>query len=167
MDYTTLQGLPFDEHKQNCYSLVRQFYKLLFDIELRDYANPHAWWSAGQNLFMDNFRAEGFQLLDCSPRDLQFGDVLLMAISAPVANHAAIIVDNHRILHHLVGQRSCVTNYGGLFRNTTVAMLRHPHVVLPEQTLDFASYLPVHVTRKLEELKTTQQSSSQEADPGA
>jgi len=164
--YDHLLGLTFDEQNQHCYSLVRSFYKDVFGIELRDYANPHRWWDYGENLFLDNFRREGFRLLDCPPHEYQFGDVLIMAINSTVGNHSAVLVDSNRILHHLVGQRSCVHPYGGLFRNTTVAVLRHPDVAIPVATLDLVSLLPRHVANRIEELKNPQQSSSSEADPG-
>lgn len=164
--YDHLLGLTFDEKDQNCYTTVRSFYRDIFSIELRDYANPHRWWDHGENLFMDNFRAEGFDLLHCAPREYRFGDLLLMAISSPVGNHMGVLVENNRFLHHLVGQRSCIHPYGGLFRNTTVAVLRHPEVKITEATLDFVHLLPRHVAKRIEELTIAEQSSSPDADPG-
>lgn len=160
MDYSALQGLEFEERSQNCYSLVRSFYKDMFAIDLRDYANPRSWWDYGDSLFMDNFHAEGFQVVDGGVRDLQFGDVVVMAIAASVGNHVAVVVDGGRILHHMVGQRSCVTSYGGLFRNTTVAFLRHPLVSLPEVTVEFRNFLPDHVERKIKDLENSELGSS-------
>ena len=164
-DYSHLLGKEFDEGRQNCYSTIRAFYDVVFGIELRDYANPHRWWDMGGNLFMENFQKEGFQLLNCPARDYQFGDVIIMGINAPVGNHSAVIVENNKILHHLVGQRSCVTHYGGLFRNTTLAVLRRPDVIVPMGTLDFSSLFPVYVARQSQELETPEQSSSPEAGP--
>lgn len=165
--YDHLLGLPFDEQKQHCYSLVKAFYRDVFNIELRDYANPHRWWDHGESLFMDNFRREGFELLDCAPHGYQYGDVLIMAINASVGNHSAVLVENSRILHHLVGQRSCVHPYGGLFRNTTVAVLRHPDVKISETKLDLVSLLPRHVANRIEELQVPEQSSSPDAGTGS
>lgn len=156
--YEHLIGLAFDERDQHCFTLVRRFYMDNFGIELTDYANPHEWWAHGQNLFIDNAEKEGFRLLDCSPRDYQIGDVLIMAIQSPVGNHSAVVVDGNRILQHLSGQLSRVTAYGGMFRNTTVAAYRHKAVSLAEGRLEMAD-----AVRQAQELKKASEGTAQEA----
>ena len=71
-------GKKFNHGKSDCYSLIREFYKDEFGLELTDYARPDYWWNNGGNLYMDNFQNEGFRLLGDN-EELQYGDVLLIA----------------------------------------------------------------------------------------
>ena len=121
-------GREFEHGQQDCYSLVRDFYRSEYGLELNDYARPDNWWNSGLNLYMDNFSKEGFQLLDVLPREWERGDLFLMAIGSAVACHAAIYLGDGKILHHFVGRRSNIEPYRGLWRNQTVAVIRHPEV---------------------------------------
>lgn len=162
--YEQLLGLEFDIERRNCFHLVRDFYGENFGIEFADYACPTDWWDRGMDLYSRLAHAEGFQIVHDHPRDWRPGDVIAMAIRARVANHIAVLLPGGNILHHLVGQRSCVTPYGGMFRNTTVAIYRHPRAVVPaEPTVNFREVLPPHVQRRLEELEGARASAAGEA----
>lgn len=149
-----LCGKSFDQARQNCYTLVRDFYRLNFAIELADYACPTDWWHAGLDIFRDLAWSEGMRLVDEPPHAWRAGDVIVMAIGAAVGNHLAVLLPGNRIIHHMAGQLSGVTQYGGLFRNNTVAVYRHPGVSLPAPsgTLSLAEVLRPHARRKLENL---------------
>lgn len=56
VDVSKYIGRKFVHGSTDCYSLVRDFYKNEFGIELTDYARAEFWWNKGQNLYMDNFR---------------------------------------------------------------------------------------------------------------
>ena len=58
-------------------------------------------------------------------KDLQAGDLILMQIESPKTNHAAILVSDNIILHHLYGRPSCKGVYGGYWRDRTTRLLRH------------------------------------------
>jgi cell wall-associated NlpC family hydrolase len=154
--------------KQNCYTILRQFYMDNYGIELTDYACPTNWWAADLDLYGKLSGVEGFSPIHLNSRDWLPGDVIIMAIQSVTGNHAAIVLENGEILHHLVGQRSCVTAYGGMFRNATVAVYRHKDVPQQRQTvnlLDFREALPPHVRRRFEQLQRTR--SEPDDDAGA
>lgn len=154
LKYSHLEGLTFDQEKQHCYTILRSFFFDNFGIELTDYACPTNWWKADLDLYSKLAPSEGFYPVDDHPRDWRPGDVILMAIEASTGNHVAVLLDNGRILHHLVGQRSCVTSYGGMFRNTTVGVYRHKDVpVVPpaEELVNVRDLLPPHARHRLEE----------------
>lgn len=156
LEYKHLLGLPFDMDRQNCWQLIRRFYKDNWDIELTDYACPTDWWDHGLNLMANLAHDEGFEILNCHPRDYRPGDVLVMAINSPVGNHTAVMLDTGQILHHLVGQLSTTTAYGGLFRNSTVGVYRHrdvPKDAPTEFLVDVRSVLPPHVLARLDEIE--------------
>ena len=93
---------------------------------MKDYARPAEWWNHDEyNLYMDNFEKEGFMLSELSINDWEIGDLILMAIQSTVPCHAAIYLGNGKILHHFYGRKSSIENYCRLWKNTTVAVLRH------------------------------------------
>lgn len=123
-NYTRYIGREFNHGTDDCYGLVRDFYKNEFDIDLTNYARSDFWWNNGENLYMDNFKNEGFYLLDDS-EEPQFGDIYLIAFKAKVACHAAIYIGENKVLHHIVNRLSAVDSYKGYLRNWTVARIRH------------------------------------------
>lgn len=155
--YDHLLGLPFEHGTRDCYELVRDFYRDNFSIHLKDYARPDLWWDQGLNLYMDHFREEGFQEIDCHPRGYQIGDGFLMAIHSPVANHAAVYVGDGFLIHHFYRRLSEKCLYSGVWRNRTVAVLRHkdikPEIVTPVAA-DLSQFLPPHKRQFLEDIRT-------------
>jgi cell wall-associated NlpC family hydrolase len=151
-----LLGLHFDWERQNCYTLVREFYALNTSLGMADYPCPTLWWQRGLDLYRTIAPQEGFEPIHCHPKDWRVGDVIMMSIDSTVPNHIGVLLPDGRMLHHLVGQLSGITMYGGLFRNTTVAVYRNKvdlfaHV--QETNIDFVSLLPPHVRRRVENLK--------------
>ena len=61
----------------------------------------------------------------------QVGDICLIALGGSVASHAVSWVRNNRILHHVQDRLSSVDRYMGVFRNNTLARIRHKDV--PEE----------------------------------
>lgn len=117
-------GKTFIHGSVDCYGLVREFYKKEFDLDLTNYARSDFWWNNGENLYMENFKKEGFYLLNDSDEP-QFGDLYLIALNASVACHAAIYIGDNKILHHVINRLSAVDKYRGCWRNWTVARIRH------------------------------------------
>lgn len=151
MKYEALLNRPFDYGRTDCFSLVRDFYEANFGIEITNYARSSDWWSEGLNLMMDNYHREGFRVVDDHPSEWRVADLILMAIASPVANHLGVLVESGKMLHHMPGRLSRVEDYRGLYRNNTVAVLRHKNVVLPldESPVDLMSLLPANLQKKL------------------
>ena len=151
LKYDHLLGRKFAHGSSDCYGLIRYFYFDNFDIRMRNYARPEDHWDHGYNLYYENFRAEGFRSIDDHPSEWRPADLILMAIRSNVANHAAIIVENGKILHHLYGTLSRIDEYRGLFRNSTIAILRHKDVNYKEEEaeMNLMELLPNGVRDKL------------------
>ncbi|WP_350029350.1 Mov34/MPN/PAD-1 family protein [Caballeronia sp. ATUFL_F1_KS4A] len=103
-----LIGASFEHGTQDCYGLVRRYYRAALGAILPDFARSGMWWEDGQSsLYVDNYAAAGFMSVG---RDavLRTGDVLLMAIASRrgVPNHAAVYLGGDEILHHLWNQLS-------------------------------------------------------------
>lgn len=116
-------GREFNHGVVDCYTLVRDYYKREFDIELTDYHRDDKWWEKGQNLYVDNFEKEGFK--EIPQESLEPGDLIFMNLEAEVANHAAIYLGDMVLLHHVHGRLSSRDVYGGYYHKTTAKCLRH------------------------------------------
>ena len=159
--YAHLLGRKFDHGVTDCYSLVRDFYKDNFEVDLTDYARPDDWWISGQDLYVDNFEKEGFYTINCNPRDYRVGDCFLISIPDPRApkgvtpsNHVAIYVGDNMVIHHLLGRESRRVPYKGMLRNFTTHVVRHKHVgelMRPKQTdIDIMDVLPSNKRRLIQ-----------------
>ncbi|BAQ50283.1 NlpC/P60 family protein [Methylobacterium aquaticum] len=159
-----LLGREFKHGESDCYSLMRDFYRLNFGIEVPDLARPDSWWEPDAegrhlNLYLDHYQWAGFGLVtSMQPSDWLPGDVLLMAIRSEVANHGAILLPDGKIIHHFAGSLSQIEPYSRpIWRDTTVAILRHPEVdgskLVDETEIDAWDLIPQRVREKLEEAR--------------
>lgn len=119
-----LVGRAFVHGVHDCYALVRDWYWLEWGLQLRNYPRFDNWWERGENLYLDNFAAEGFMAI---PLDApaQRGDALLMQVGARICNHAAIDLADGTVLHHVMHRMSKVDVYGEHWRRRTTHRLRH------------------------------------------
>lgn len=137
--YKHLEGRTYEWGKQDCFSIVQDFYRDNFDLQIRDYARPADFWETGIDMWGNHFRDEGFELVD---GPVQIADGFLIAMSdQPFATHAAIFVGDNKILHHYTGQRSVAEPYKGIWRNRTVATVRHRSIKLNSLVLPKADLL--------------------------
>lgn len=132
-ELSLFEGIDFIHGINDCYSLIRNFYRVSFAIDLTNYARPDMWWHQDMNLYKDFIECEGFSLIDFDKLNkLQYGDIILMAIKTEMPCHAAIYIGNGMILHHFYGKKSSIELYKGLWYNTTVAVYRRPDVKINE-----------------------------------
>ena len=151
LKYEHLLGRTFSHGSQDCYGLVREFYRDNFNIELTDYTRPDDWWDEGLNLYMDHFHDEGFHVVDDHPAEWRPGDIILMSIRSTVANHAAILLEDGMLIHHMFGRLSELSSYRGVFRNNTVAVVRHKNVDYSpaETSVELMELIPDELRRQL------------------
>lgn len=114
---------PFVLGHTDCWGLIMSYFKQTHGIELKDYRVDYPWWESGkENLYIDNWYECGFREFD---GPLQPGDMVIMQVSAPVANHAGILLEGNMLLHHLYGQLSKRVPYGGYWIDRTIKIVRH------------------------------------------
>ncbi len=116
-----LEGRPFIHAVTDCYSLIRDYYRQVLNIELPDFDRDYEWWNKGQNLYLENFEKAGFSVV----KDLKEYDVVLLKFRSNVPNHAGIITSDGCIFHHQQGRLSSKEVYGGWLRKATVKTIRH------------------------------------------
>ncbi|WP_208612211.1 C40 family peptidase [Xenorhabdus beddingii] len=117
-----LLGRPFVHGIWDCYSIVRDWYRLERDIEIPDFARSDGWWNRGENLYLKHYASADF--VECSG-ELQVGDVIIMQVQASEPNHAGIYIGEGLMLHHMYGQLSNRVPYSGYWQERTMITLRH------------------------------------------
>lgn len=100
-----LIGREFRHGVSDCYSLARDYFKLEKNIELPEFPRDNEWWKNGENLYEEHIEEAGFRRLKVD-EEPEPNDVVLMAISSEVCNHAAILIDGGLLLHHLTNRLS-------------------------------------------------------------
>ena len=122
-----LIGRPFSHGTDwDCYGLIRDYYKRNYNISLNRYDHNTIWWEDGKNFYLDNYEREGF--FKVTDGTLDVGDLIIMNIMSPIANHGAVYIGDGEILHHLYNRLSRKDVYGGYWAENTVCILRHKDV---------------------------------------
>jgi cell wall-associated NlpC family hydrolase len=116
-----LMGRVFDYGGDDCYGLIRDYYRRL-GIRLPDFPREPGWEGRGMSLYLDNYARAGFSLVDGAPGP---HDVLLMQVHSPVPNHGAIYLGDGLMLHHINTRLSGTAVYGDFYRKATTHTLRH------------------------------------------
>ncbi|WP_144149333.1 C40 family peptidase [Paraburkholderia sp. BCC1884] len=122
-----LIGRQFVHGVHDCYDLIRSYYQLERGVALPDFERPDNWWDDGiSNLYLDNFEQAGFADMGQSAA-LEVGDVLLMQIRSKngVPNHAGVYLGDNVLLHHMHGQLSGRTVWGGMWAHSMRTVLRY------------------------------------------
>lgn len=102
-----LIGREFIHGINDCYSVVRDWFRLERGIVLMNFARGMDWWylpdgEEGCNLYEDNFEKAGFK--EVRLEDADIGDVVLMNFFNDKISHAAVIVKQDVILHHIMNR---------------------------------------------------------------
>ncbi|UIN00101.1 C40 family peptidase [Yersinia ruckeri] len=118
-----LLGRTFEHGVCDCYTLFRDAYALA-GLLLPDFPREEAWWTHGQNLYLDNLTQNGFAPI--AAEAAQPGDILLCCFGTSVANHAAIYCGDGELLHHIPDQLSKRERYTEPWQRRTHSLWRHP-----------------------------------------
>lgn len=112
----------------DCWSLIMDYYRMEHGIIVKNYSVDREWWVDGkENLYDDNWHAEGFVEIDVS--GMRAGDMIMMRVQAPVTNHAAIYLGGNIMIHHMFGNLSARVPYGKYYRDRTVRVVRRKELV--------------------------------------
>lgn len=105
-DIQPLEGREFIHGINDCYSLIRDWFRVNKQVTIPNFARGMEWWYSGRNLYDENFEAVGFVPIPLEQATI--GDCVMMKTASKVTNHAAVIVGNNEILHHLFNRLSGV-----------------------------------------------------------
>ena len=121
VDCRALVGKEWDYGKQDCYSLLRQYFELL-GVTLPDFERPEDLGTT-DSIFLKHARQLRFWQIDLDDR--RESDVLLMRLGTRAPMHAAIYLGNDRILHQRMDSISAVEPLRQYYWKRTVAAFRH------------------------------------------
>ena len=93
-----LEERPFRHGVTDCYSLIRDWYKLERDMVLTEYPRNWNWWKEDHNLYERFLPAEKFFRVDES--EAKEGDVIMFTIKSKVMNHSGLYLGNGLMIHH-------------------------------------------------------------------
>jgi len=99
-----LIGRDFIHGIYDCYSLVKDWYKLNMNVDLPIVPRGANWWHTGKDLYDEHFEAAGFTVIPFE--EATVGDSVMMKVASPVVNHAAVITGPNEITHHLINRLS-------------------------------------------------------------
>lgn len=119
--YQSLIGLPWDYGKQDCYTLIRQYFKLQ-GVDLPDFARP-ADLNTSPSIYLREAVLLGFKQVLFTER--RPSDVLIMRLGTQYPMHAAVLVDYDRILHQLNELPSAVEDLRSYYVRSVHAVFRY------------------------------------------
>lgn len=120
-EYQSLIGLPWDYGKQDCYTLLRQYFALQ-GITLPDFERPADLELTPSIYFAE---AENLGFKQVSFEDRRVGDVAIMKLGTREPMHAAVFVEHWRILHQKQDSVSCVEWLSSYYVRRIAAVFRY------------------------------------------
>tara|TARA_B100001564_G_C20336984_1_gene532724 strand:- start:31 stop:420 length:390 start_codon:yes stop_codon:yes gene_type:complete len=121
VDYRPLVGLKWDYGKQDCYTLVRQYYELI-GVKLPDFPRPEDLGTT-DSIFLRYAKSLKFEPVVFSAR--QKSDLLVMRLGTRTPMHGAIYLGDDKILHQRVDSISAVEPLRQYYRKRIAAVFRH------------------------------------------
>jgi proteasome lid subunit RPN8/RPN11 len=120
-------GRPFEYDKQDCLSLVEDFYKNEFNIHLPHADRDENWYVGNENRIQDDFSKYGFY--EVNKDKIRHGDLLVVKYPhRRFMSHFMIYLGNDEILHHRYGAYSNIEKYSDAMKSLTKLCLRYKHV---------------------------------------
>ena len=128
-----LVGRPFAHGTLDCFTIIRDYYKTILDIDVPDFHRPDDWWLNGENLYMEGLDRAGFDPIPFHETrdDIRQHDVLLMKFfpskykGPKHPNHGAVYLGASKMIHHFLGCLSQRTFYSQYYANRTSYIARH------------------------------------------
>lgn len=121
VNYQSLIGRQWDYGANDCFSLVRDFFKLK-GISLPDFARPDD-LEISESIFLQQAEAIGFRQVKWSQR--KAGDVLIMRLQTRTPMHAAILLPDEEILHQRQNSLSAIEPLRRYYVERVAAVFRY------------------------------------------
>jgi len=121
VNYQSLIGRQWEYGKADCFSLVRDWFKLQ-GVELPDYERPESLQSC-ESIFLEEAERIGFKPVTLQTR--QPGDVLIMRMGTRTPMHAAVLLPGERILHQQRDSLSAAIPLSRYYLTRVAAVFRY------------------------------------------
>jgi len=105
-----LKGRTFTHGVYDCYGLLRDYYRSVFDITLPQFPRQFGWWNDKKNssMLLDYVKESDFtetQIDEHNP--YKHGDAIFMTILSHTVNHMGVYMERGLMMHHLCNRLSC------------------------------------------------------------
>lgn len=117
----------------DCYTIVRDFYKL-YDIIMLNHYREEDFWNKGYSQYLDSYEKEGFIRQDKNLQDLEFGDMVLFNIRCDLPNHAGIYIGDGKLLHQPQGRLSLAEEMSLVWQKTYFCHVRYKDKVFNDKS---------------------------------
>jgi len=121
VDYQPLLGRQWDYGVFDCFTLIRDFFKLQ-GVELPDFERPSNLETC-DSIFFEQAERIGFKPVSYENRCP--GDVLIMSLGTKEPMHAAILLPDERILHQRQDSLSAIEPLGRYYVSKVAAVFRY------------------------------------------
>jgi cell wall-associated NlpC family hydrolase len=121
VDYQSLVGLRWEYGVNDCFTLVRQWFKLQ-GIELPEFARPEN-LEVCNSIFLEQAEAIGFEQVEYGKR--LPGDILIMRLHTRTPMHAAILLPDELILHQRQDSLSAIEPLRRYYVERIAAVFRY------------------------------------------
>lgn len=101
-----LIGRSFSHGINDCYSLVKDYYKQEMGIELPEFPRDWDWWNKGQDLLMEGFSKANFK--EIPKCEVKPGDAWLAKIRGGVVHHCGVYIGHGLMIHQMGHAGKCV-----------------------------------------------------------
>ena len=101
-ELTPLLNRDYIANKFDCFTLVADFYKITYDIEIDQLPRNYEWEEEDPFLISQNYEAAGF----VEVTDIRYGDIILFSIGSRNINHIGVVIGEDSFLHHLHERKS-------------------------------------------------------------
>lgn len=119
-DYQSLIGRQWEYGVFDCYSIVKDYYKLL-GIDLPNYKRPND-IDTCESIFLKNAPKFFKKVEFCNRKE---NDLLIMKLWTKEPMHGAILLKNDVILHQKFESLSCCEYFSHYYRRRTVGCFRY------------------------------------------
>lgn len=121
VNYQSLIGRQWEYGVNDCFSLIRDFFKLK-GISLPDFGRPED-LEISESIFLQQAEAIGFRQVKWSQR--KAGDVLIMRLQTRTPMHAAILLPDEEILHQRQNSLSAIEPLRRYYVERVAAVFRY------------------------------------------
>jgi len=101
-----LLGRQFIYNVYDCFTLVQDYLKIHYDINVKNYPRPVDWENYDKKMYERHQQAEGFERLDITETPARPGDIIMFRIGTSTVNHAGIYTGSGKMIHHLANRLS-------------------------------------------------------------
>ncbi len=129
-------GRKFEIGKNDCFSIIKDYYKNEQNIEIFDYERDKDWQKTNPGIFLEKYEKEGFIKLINGPIDddklkiMRKGDLLLFkSEKSEFPGHLGIYLGNDTVLHHTRKKDSCIDIFETGLRDRVSIVLRHKKII--------------------------------------